>query len=139
MNSNEIVSTLQQQFGEKILQAIPDDKHPRIHIDASDWRAVAEFMIRDPRLQFDWLANLSGVDYVADGKLCVVYDLWSFELRHSFAVKVYCPRDNPRVPSVCDLWPAADWHERDAFERFERPDQHAGTDPRQLARDIQHV
>jgi len=116
MTSKEIASLLEEQFGGKILQALADDKHPRIHVDASEWRPIAEFMRRDPRLQLDWLANLSGVDYVADGKMCVVYDLWSFELRHSFAVKAYCPRDNPHMPSVCDLWRAADWHEREAFD-----------------------
>src|SRR5215813_2762546 len=109
MNTTEIAAVLQEKFGSKILQAFPDDKHPRIHVNASDWREIAEFQLRDPRLQLDWLANLSGVDYVADGKMCVVYDLWSFELRHSFAVKVFCPRDNPHVPTVVDLWPAADW------------------------------
>ena len=118
MTSNEIAALLQQQFSQQILQSLPDDQHPRIHVNASDWRPIAEFMIRDPRLQLDWMANLAGIDYVADGKLCVLYDLWSFELRHSFAVKAYCPRDDAHVPSVCDLWPAADWHEREAFDMF---------------------
>ena len=66
----------------------------------------------------DWLANHSGVDYVADGRMCCVYDLWSFEHRHSFAIKVYTPRENPSIPSVADLWPAADWHEREAYDFF---------------------
>jgi len=118
MTSTEITSLLQDKFAAKILEAFPDDKHPRIHVNGSDWREIAEFIFRDPRLQLDWLANLSGVDYVADGKMCVVYDLWSFDLRHSFAAKVYFPRDNPHVPSVCDLWPAADWHEREAYDMF---------------------
>ena len=33
-------------------------------------------------------------------------------------IKVFCPRDNPSVPSVADLWPAADWHEREAYDMF---------------------
>src|SRR5215813_9279450 len=90
MNTTEIAAVLQEKFGSKILQAFPDDKHPRVHVNASDWREIAEFMLGDPRLGLDWLANLSGVDYVADGKMCVVYD----------------------------LWPAADWHEREAFDMF---------------------
>jgi NADH-quinone oxidoreductase subunit C len=118
MNSTQIATLLQQQFGDKIIASFPQDKHPRIHIDASDLRAVAEFVFREPTLKMDWLQNLSGVDYVADDKMCVVYDLWSFDLRHSFAIKAYCPRDNPHIPSVVDLWPAADWHEREAYDMF---------------------
>jgi NADH-quinone oxidoreductase subunit C len=114
----QIASLLKQKFGGKILASFPEDKHPRIHVDAGDWRAVAEFLLREPQLKLDWLQNLSGVDYAADDKMCVVYDLWSFDLRHSFAVKVYCPRDNPHIPSVADLWRAADWHEREAYDMY---------------------
>src|SRR3954462_14091526 len=110
MTTSQIASLLQQTFGAKILAAFPNDKHPRIHINAADVRGMCEFLYREPSLKLDWLQNLSGVDYVADDKMCVVYDLWSFDHRHTFAVKAYCPRDNPHVPSVADLWPAADWH-----------------------------
>ena len=107
-----------ERFGEKIQASLPDDKHPRIHIEAANLRQVAEFLLREPSLKLDWLQNLSGIDYVADDKMCVEYDLWSFDHRHGFAVKAYCPRDNPQVPSVADLWPAADWQEREAYDMF---------------------
>jgi NADH-quinone oxidoreductase subunit C len=118
MTSQQIVAKLKEKFGEKIIAAFAEDKHPRVHVNVADWRAVAQFIYADADLQLDWLANLSGVDYVAADKMCVVYDLWSFEIRHSFAVKVYCPRENPSVPSVYDLWPAANWHEREAYDMF---------------------
>ena len=107
-----------QPFAGRMLDALPDDKHPRIHLDAADWREVAEFLRRDPELNFDWLRCLSGVDYAADARLCCVYDLWSFERGHAFAAKVFCPRQQPRIPSVVDLWPAADWQEREAYDMF---------------------
>ena len=118
MTPQQIAHTLQGRFGGKITAALPDDRHPRIHVDAGHWREVAEFVRRDAELQLDWLANLSGVDYVADGKMCVVYDLWSFDHRHTFAVKVFTPREKPSIPSVADLWPVADWHEREAYDMF---------------------
>lgn len=114
----QIVSRLRERFPDALLAEHPADKHPRVHVNAARWREIAEFVRHDPELQFDWLANLSGVDYAADEQLCVVYDLWSFEHRHQFAVKVFCDRANPRVPSVCDLWRAADWHEREAYDLF---------------------
>jgi NADH-quinone oxidoreductase subunit C len=118
MTPQQIATLLQEKFGPKILAAFPLDKHPRIHVNATDWREVAQFLRHEPSLQFDWLANLSGVDYVADAQFCVVYDLWSFELRHTFAIKVYCPREVARIPSVVDLWTAADWNEREAYDMF---------------------
>ena len=92
------------------------EKHPRVHLPAAAWRPVAERLRHEPCLSLDWLACLGGVDYAAEGKLAVVYDLWSFDHRHGFAVKVFCDRADPRVASVVDLWPAADWHEREAFD-----------------------
>jgi NADH-quinone oxidoreductase subunit C len=114
----QIIDMLSAQFPGKVLASFPEDKHPRVHLNASDWLPIARFLHDDPRLRLDWLQNLSGVDYVADGKLCVVYDLWSFDHRHSLAVKVFCPRDEARIASVASLWPAADWNEREAFDMF---------------------
>lgn len=116
MTAEQIAELLKQQFGDKITAAVTDGLHPRVHINAENWRAVAEFLFREPRLQLDWLQCHTGIDYVADNQMCCVYDLWSFELRHTIAVKVYTPREKPSIPSVADFWPAADWHEREAFD-----------------------
>jgi NADH-quinone oxidoreductase subunit C len=119
MSPTQIAHLLHERFGAKILKSLPEDKHPRVHVDVEHWRDLAEFLRHDPALQFDWLACVSGVDYVADNQFTVVYDLTSFELGHSFAVKVFAPRtDDTHFPSVCDLWPAAEWHEREAFDLF---------------------
>jgi NADH-quinone oxidoreductase subunit C len=118
MTPHDIISRLHAKLGDNVFEAYPDDKHPRVHIDAAHLRSVAEFLRHDPVLKLDWLANYTGIDYVADGKMCVVLDLFSVDWKHTFAVKAYCPRENPHVPTVADLWPAADWHEREAFDLF---------------------
>jgi NADH-quinone oxidoreductase subunit C len=118
MTPPQIASLLQREFGERIVESLPDDKHPRVHVGAADWRSIAEYLLREPSLKLNWLQSLCGVDYVADEKMCVVYDLWSFDLRHGLAVKVYCPRDDAHIPSVVDLWAAADWQEREAYDMF---------------------
>src|SRR3954452_21775496 len=118
MTPRQIAEIVTARFGDAITASFPDDKHPRVHANATDWPPLAEFLFREPSIKLDWLQNLSGVDYVADDKMCVVYDLWSFDTRHIFALTAHCPRENPHVPSVADLWPAAYWHEREAFDMF---------------------
>lgn len=118
MTPRQIASFLQSQFPGELSAVFVDDPHPRIHIDAAHWRNVANTLRHEAQLDFDWLASLAGADYVADDKLAIICDLRSFSLRHRFAVKVYCPRREPMIPSVCDLWPAANWHEREAFDLF---------------------
>jgi len=119
MTPLEITKVLDVRFGDKLIAIKVEDKHPRVHIEAKHWGEMAPFLRHDPALQFDWLACLSGVDYVADNQFCIVYDFWSSVLNHRFAVKVFAPREEGAAfPSVADLWPAADWHEREAFEMF---------------------
>jgi len=118
MTSQQIARFVSDRFGPRILASMPNDKHPRVHVDAGHWLELATFLHGEPSLKFDWLQCLSGIDYVADGKLCVCYDLWSFDHRHSLAVKAFCPREDPRLPSVAHLWTAADWQEREAYDMF---------------------
>ena len=116
MTPSEIAARLTERFGEAITESLPEDKHPRVHTTAGQWRAIAEQLASDPDLAFDWLSCVSGVDYPEQGKLCAVYDLRSTRHGHALAVKVYVDRDRPHIPSVMDLWPAADWHEREAYD-----------------------
>lgn len=116
MTPKQIASKLSEKFGDKIIASHPEDKHPRIHVNAEHWREVAEFMATDADLHFDLLQCVSGVDYVADDQLCAVYDFRSMDHAHEFAVKVFVDRDVARIPSVADIWRASDWHEREAYD-----------------------
>lgn len=118
MTPTQIAARLGEKFASQITASHPEDKHPRIHVDAQNWRAIAEFLAHDEALAFDFLLCVSGVDYVADDKMCAVYDLRSMKHKHEFAVKVYTDRGAPSIPSVSDLWRTADWHEREIFDLF---------------------
>ncbi|MAE65433.1 MAG: NADH-quinone oxidoreductase subunit C [Phycisphaeraceae bacterium] len=116
MTAEQIAERIGSKFGDAIIASLPDDKHPRVHVNADVWRALAGFLIDDGDLKFDFLACVTAVDYVADDQLCAVYDLYSTVHDHWFAIKVYTDRTDPHIPSVMDIWPAADWHEREAFD-----------------------
>lgn len=116
MEPKQIAARLAEKFGDRLIASHPEDKHPRVHTTAEHWRITAEYVRNDADLEFDFLACISAVDYVADNQLCAVYDLFSLQHRHWFAVKVYTDRDDPHIPTVMDLWPSADWHEREAYD-----------------------
>jgi NADH-quinone oxidoreductase subunit C len=63
---------------------------------------------------------LSVVDYPKETppRLEVVYHLWSYEHAHGFVLKVHLPREDPRVPTVENVWAVANWHEREGFDMF---------------------
>ena len=71
----------------------------------------------DPRLAFDYLRCLSGIDQMEQG-LEVVYNLYSFKHAHNVTIKTVLPADDPQVPTVTTVWNGALWHEREAHEMF---------------------
>ena len=86
-------------------------------VGRDDARRVLETAKTHPRLAFDFLRNLCGVDYEDQG-MEVVYHLYSYEHRHNVTVRVKLPADDLHIPTVSDLWRAADWHEREARDMF---------------------
>jgi NADH-quinone oxidoreductase subunit C len=96
-----------------------------VHGDAS---AVAEserlleimgFLKRDPRLLFDVLVDLTAVDYLGrEPRFEVVYHLLSLPLNHRLRLKVRLAGTKPRVASVNEIWPSANWLEREAWDMF---------------------
>lgn len=116
MTPHEIVQRLRVRFGPMILASLPDDRHPRVHVAADNWLAVAQFLQLSPDLGFDWLSCVTGVDYVSENKMACAYELYSTQHGHWFCVKVYTDRAVPSIPSVMKLWPAADWHEREVYD-----------------------
>ena len=118
LKSTEIAENLVAKFGDAILESFGEDKHPRVHVDAKAWREIAEYVANDPEIRLDFLMCVSGVDYIGEDRLACVYDIRSSEFGHEFAFKVFTDRENPIVPTVSDLWPAANWHEREIFDLF---------------------
>jgi NADH-quinone oxidoreductase subunit C len=76
---------------------------------------VAEFLKNTPALDFDYLTNLTAVDYMDYFE--VVYHLISLKHNHSLILKTRChDRDKPVVPSVVNLWRSADFQEREVYD-----------------------
>jgi NADH-quinone oxidoreductase subunit C len=135
MTIQEIHQRLVDQFGpETILDLHTDSIDPWIEVRSDAVADVAEFLKGDSALQFDQLANLSGVDYCEpdpkkqkgfghDPHIEVVYHLYSFNQKHRLVVKVKLPRwagdvegELPEVPTVSHVWSVADWHERETYD-----------------------
>jgi NADH-quinone oxidoreductase subunit C len=87
---------------------------------------VAGLLRRSPALKFEQLMDLCGVDYSAykdmpyDGaRYGVVSHLLSLTHNWRLRLKVFAPDDQmPVVASVCDIWSAANWFEREAFDLY---------------------
>ena len=86
-------------------------------IDRADAHKVLEAAKHNDKLAFDFLRDLTGVDY-EDMGLEVVYQLHSFRHGHNVSVRAKVPTEDARIQSVSDLWRGADWHERETRDMF---------------------
>ena len=116
MTQQEISNKLKQKFPEAILEIkIEGVVDPYIKISPSNLKDIALYLRDDPDFQFDFLMCLSGMDYTK-GTLGVVYNIFSMKKKHKVNLKVDVPKDKAEVPSVSSVWPAANWHEREAYD-----------------------
>lgn len=79
---------------------------------------VMKFLRDDPACRFSVLIDLCGVDYPGRAKrFDVVYHLLSLHQNHRVRIKVKADEETP-VPSVIDVFPAANWYERETFDMY---------------------
>lgn len=125
MSPEEICNVLKSERGDSIADTVLEASRPYAVVTPEAWPGVARFLRDDPRMGFDFLRCISAIDLLADDRLACVYDLLSLSrisatevmaANHEFAVRVVTDRNAPKIPSVADVWPAADWHEREAFD-----------------------
>lgn len=88
-----------------------------VDVPTPSWRAAVRAARDDAELACDFFDWLSAVDELADG-FTVIAHLWSTRHRHGLLLRTRVPRDEPAVDSIVDLYPGADWHERETHEMF---------------------
>ncbi|MFH0941446.1 MAG: NADH-quinone oxidoreductase subunit C [Chloroflexota bacterium] len=111
LNPKEVSRKLSQQLPGRVLATAGD----AILINQDQLLAVATYLKETPGLRFNYLANLTSVDYYDYFE--VVYHLTSLEHNHSLVIKTRVnERDNPKLDSVAGLWRGADLQEREIYD-----------------------
>ena len=120
-----LVAALETTLGEraKIVVALGE---VTITVKSGDYYQVMQELRDDAALRFDELIDLCGVDYQTYGegtwgglRFAAVTHLLSVEKNWRLRVRVFAPDDDfPVIPSVIDVWPAANWFEREAFDLY---------------------
>ncbi|HYR33441.1 MAG TPA: NADH-quinone oxidoreductase subunit C [Burkholderiales bacterium] len=95
-----------------------------IEVPAADHLAAAQ-KLKD-QLGFEQLIDLCGVDYAAYGdrpregaRFAAVVHLLSISNNVRLRVRSFCPDDAfPVLPSLVEVWPGANWYEREAFDLY---------------------
>ncbi|KLL12607.1 MULTISPECIES: NADH-quinone oxidoreductase subunit C [Protofrankia] len=109
------------QLTDALERVVVDRGELTLHVRRDHLLAVAQTLRDDLQLRFELLSGVSGADYPDDPtgrRLHAVYHLTSMTWRRRVRLEVSVADDDPTVPSVMDVWPTADWHERETYDLF---------------------
>jgi NADH-quinone oxidoreductase subunit C len=115
-----IVKRLRDQFQDLILAVNHYRGDREITINAQSIKDVALFLKNEEGLEFNYLMDLTVVDYLGkkDIRFEVVYHF--FSLKNNERIRVVAPIDEKKadLPSLYHIWKAANWFEREAFDLY---------------------
>jgi len=115
MNSSEAVEKIETRFQNNILLKNSFRDELSLTVTKDSLIEIMTFCKKD--LGFDYLVDLTAVDNLGTNpRYEVVYELYSYSDSCHLRIKVGVDESEREVSSVVDLWPTANWHEREAFD-----------------------
>ena len=115
MTSDEMSDRLREAFPAAITDQSRFRDESTLRIQVSALREIC-LHARD-KLGFNYLIDVSSVDHFGDEpRYEVVYELYSMKDCVHLRLKIVVSEDDCTVPTVSDIWPTADWHEREVYD-----------------------
>ena len=124
-----LLEQVKQLLGDAVIDTHEHVGDTTVLVERSKLHASLAALRESTELAFNLLIDLTAVDYLGrEPRFEVVYHLASLDLtprgsepaliRHRLRVKTPVPESDPEVASVCDVWPAANWMEREVWDLY---------------------
>lgn len=114
-----ILERLRARFGDVVLSTHDYRGDLTAQVTPAAIVEVCTFVRDDPALAFDFLMDLTAVDYIGSvPRFEVVYHLYSLARNHRLRLKARIPEDDPRIASVVPVWRGANWLERETYDLY---------------------
>ncbi|MDR2689973.1 MAG: NADH-quinone oxidoreductase subunit C [Azoarcus sp.] len=123
---DRLSQALQVNVGDRLRTLTTDRGEITIEVAAADYLAVACILRDTADLWFAQLIDVSGLDYSTYGnggwtgrRFASVAHLTSIRHNWRLRLRVFAENDGfPVLDSLCELWPSANWFEREVFDLY---------------------
>lgn len=123
---DNLALSLQNVLGDALVQSTARLGELTLVVKSQQYESAMRTLRDHPDCRFEQLIDLCGMDYSAYGngiwegaRYAVVAHLLSVSTNQRVRVRVFCPDDDlPVVSSMVEIWPSANWFEREAFDLF---------------------
>lgn len=129
--SQLVLEKLQKKFSEAMVETHNFRGDETVILRASYLKPVCYFLRDEPSLSFDMLTDATAVDFLHDpehpgSRFEVVYHFYSTHWQHRLRIKISLvakeplseQEEEPEVDSLCEIWPIANWLEREIWDMY---------------------
>jgi NADH-quinone oxidoreductase subunit C len=114
-----VLARLRERFPEAVLATHAYRGDATAEVTPASLLEVCRFLRDDPALAFDFLVDVTAVDYIGSvPRFEVVYHLYSLPRNHRVRLKARVPEESPCIASVTSIWRGANWLERETFDMY---------------------
>ena len=108
----------------KAFKKVLIDTHNRLGnetaiVPRESFREVMEYLNSDSKMDYDFLKDVTCVDYLhRKPRFEMVYILYSMTHKHHLRIRVPLEEGDTVIPTVTDIWRAANWAEREVWDMY---------------------
>jgi NADH-quinone oxidoreductase subunit C len=113
--TEKVIDCLEKKFPNSIED---DEDNSFIQITGKNWFEIALYLRDNPDFLFDSLQCVTGFDLGENEDLEVRYNLHSMTHNHLIEIRIKTNRNDPKVPSVEQVWRIGDWFERETYDMY---------------------
>src|SRR5690606_12339899 len=119
MEESTVLQKIRDRFSDTVIELHSRLGEDTAVISKKALLDVARFLKEDPELRFNYLMDVTAVDYwKRKPRFEVVYHFLSLSTRQRLRLKVPVGEQNPEVDSLTGLWRSADWYEREVYDMY---------------------
>ena len=117
---NDIISIIKNQFKDQVIESHDFRQDQTFTFKREGMLGLFKFLRDDPRLLFNFLIDLTAVDYLKKKpvRFEVVYHLFSLKYNHRVRIKIPVAENDNVVDSLVPLWLGANWYEREVWDLY---------------------
>jgi NADH-quinone oxidoreductase subunit C len=117
LSAEELGSRVRARFGDDV-EVVESFGQAIATVSVDRYHDLVRFLRDEPEFGCDFCDFTGGVDLGPERGFEVVTQLTSTKHHHEVRVKVALPHEDPALPTISDLYPTCDWHERETMEMF---------------------
>lgn len=113
LNKQEVAAMVQQKYHLMVVPLTDTDCEYKV-----DLLTLLPFCQDLKAAGYGFLADITAVDYLSEGFFRLLYQVCNYQNGDTITLKVDVAREDPQVESVCPVWAAANWLEREVYDMF---------------------